>query len=227
MQRLKPIVVALVAIAAMSAVASATASAALPQFKWAGTKKGFTSTQEGSGTLESTSSLAPKVSCTGGTSSGEVEGVSPSKNVTNVIVKFTGCTASGGKCGTATAASGEITTVKLVGVLGYINTKSTPKEVGLLLHPKEGTKFTSFKCEGNSFTNNVTGEVIGKMTPVNEATTHFKLTFTQTKGVQGVQSFEGETTKHHLTGEVFGITAESAEESIQNVTTEETTTLEA
>ena len=206
-----PIFLALVAVFALSAVASATASAAEPEFgrckneagtfkdsnctvgggtafKWVplaeGEKVKFTSTS-GEGFLETAN--GEKVTCTADTNVGETNG--PKKDV--VTVTFTGCTSSGFKCNSAGAAAGEIKTNKLLSEIGYIN--KAAKEVGLRLKP-EGELFVEFECVGGIVKVKTKGAVIGKYTPVNEMNEKFVLNLkcvAGKKGVQEIEKFEG------------------------------------
>ncbi|HEV3322503.1 MAG TPA: hypothetical protein VG147_09995 [Solirubrobacteraceae bacterium] len=162
----------LVAAFLMSAVAVATASAAGPLFLFSGTKKGFSSVS-GAGTLFSPTGA--EIKCTKDTDSGELEGTSQTDKVTNVVVRFTGCTITilgkTTECKTAGAGKEVITTNKLEGELGYIP-PATNKEVGLVLKPGAGAGgfFASLECivSGVTVVINVKGEVIGKITPLNK-----------------------------------------------------------
>jgi len=229
MQRLKVIGLALVAVLAITAVASATASAAKPEFVFTGTEKGFTGKQVGEGFLETTGGT--QVKCTAGTSSGEIEGASGSNKVTKTVVTFTGCTSSGFECHSPGQASGVIQTKELKGQLGYIS--SPEKTVGLDLEPKEGEFFVEFTCLG-FLTSKVKGQVIGKLTPVNKevkTTEHFTLTYKQTKGVQELTELEIEGVKD--TGDILKSSLngnpeeQSGEQSTQELTPKTTVTISA
>lgn len=225
MQRIRPLGLALVAVFAISAVASASASAALPEFvhcvkqttkkfEWtekecktkSGNKTGefekeavkagvgklkFTSTS-GKGTLETKGGA--KVTCTSDTDKGELTGAKEAKKV---VVTFKGCETLGLKCQTG-VVEGEIVTKELKGTLGYIN--KTKKEVGLSLTPAvAGGPFVEFKCGPKEEIKVVVKEgegkggnsVIGAITPVNVLSKTFTLKFTQVKGVQAPEMFEG------------------------------------
>jgi hypothetical protein len=229
MRRLKVVLLALGAVMAVSAVASATASAAKPEFVFTGTEKGFTGKQVGSGTLETKGGT--KVSCTAGTSTGEIEGASGSNKVTKTVVTFTACTSSGFECHSPGASSGEIKTKELKGQLGYIS--STEKTVGLDLEPKEGEFFVEFTCFG-FLSSKVKGQVIGKLTPVNKevkTTEHFTLAYEQTGGVQKITELEIEGVKD--TGDILssslngGAEEQAGEQSTQELTPKATVTISA
>jgi hypothetical protein len=93
------------------------------------------------------------IECTGSSTKGEFKvkesggKQSPTKEVTKVIAKFTGCTELGKNCQNKGAPLGEITTNELDGPIGYIS-KAT-KTVGQELHPiKAKALFVTFECEG-------------------------------------------------------------------------------
>ena len=225
MKRIRVIGLALVAVLAISAVASATASAAKPEFVFAGIKKGLKG-KSGAGTLETVSK--EKVTCAKSTNGGEIEGGNGSKKVTGVVVTFTGCVSSGFKCSTTGAAAGEIVTKSLSGELGYIN--KAAKTVGVDLAPTGGGEFVEFNCAGGIVKVKVKGSVIGQITPVNKkvlTTEHFTLTFTQTSGKQAIEKFEGglkDTLETSKNGNPFEGSAEAA---TAEVTGEETIEISA
>jgi hypothetical protein len=80
-------------------------------------------------------------------------------------VVFTECETAGKKCGNVKA--GTIETKLLETKLGWIK---KPTEVGSEFLPKSGTSLAEFECEGIKV--NVTGSVIGKVTPLNVMETH-------------------------------------------------------
>jgi hypothetical protein len=210
MKRLRLAGLGLMAILALSAVASATASATLPEFSPASgvTLKGKA---VGNAILETKSGT--KVKCTGGSSGGEV---TAEKTVSKVKIIFTGCESSGFKCKTPGAASGELVTEELTGTLGYIS--KAGKEVGILFKPTSGTKFIEFECVGGIVKTQVTGSVICPIKPVNTKTTKFTLLCKQTKGVQSPLKFEGlaeESLKTSINGGTPEQSGEEAEASIE------------
>src|ERR1700761_7755658 len=114
---------ALVALFAIGAAASASASASLPELvNKEGkevVKKKFTGKASGTSTFETKGGEAVK--CTGGTTVGEVTGLK-TQTVEN---KFTKCTAAAGllKCKTSGAAAGEIV-LKLNAKIVYLSESS-------------------------------------------------------------------------------------------------------
>jgi hypothetical protein len=207
MKRIRIIGLALVAVSALGAVAVTSASAALPEFK---PFKGITFTSKsGPATLETASGAS--VRCTA--SSSEAAKLKTAKEVTGVEVKFTGCKLFGVEpCSSKGAAKEEIDTTDLVGEIGYISAAS--KSVGLALKPKAkkgAGPLATFTC--GPFEIEVTGSVIGTVTPVDTATTHFALTYTQVKGIQAPTKFEGEP-EDVLFSSLDGVTPEHAGEEI-------------
>ncbi|MCW3056336.1 MAG: hypothetical protein JWO21_305, partial [Solirubrobacterales bacterium] len=182
MHRLKVLGLTLVAVLAVSAVAVASASAALPEFTVFPNKA---TGSGGAGTLETLK--GEKVTCTAEKDKSEINGA---KTVKGVVVTFTGCKESVFKanCNSAGAAAGEIVTNELSGEIGYVN-KAT-KAVGLDLKPV-GELFAEFNCTGGLLKLKVKGSVIGKLSPVNTATKEFKLEFKLAGvGKQEIEKFE-------------------------------------
>jgi hypothetical protein len=177
MKSIKIMGLCLVAAFAMSALATASASAVGPVFLFSGSKKEFSSksgkgelVQKASATSEENGSV---VKCESDTDLGEIEGATDTDKVTNVLVVFAGCTATvlakTFTCTTTGQASGVIKTNQLEGQLGYIN--ESEKTVGLVLKPKSpATLFAEFNCTrtGETISIKVKGEIIGEITPVNK-----------------------------------------------------------
>jgi hypothetical protein len=130
MKRIKIVGLALVAVFATSAIASATASA-LPTFEPKGQAFPITfAVKGGAGTLEKSGGFG-NIKCTANTGSGTVT----SAILDEVTLTFTGCKDSaGGKCKSNGAAGAEeIKTVLLESLLVYA---PKAKEVGIVLAPK-------------------------------------------------------------------------------------------
>jgi hypothetical protein len=218
MKRIRIIGLAIVAALAISALASASAFAALPEWfkggKVIAAAVKVTGTG-GAGTLETIG--GKKVTCTSDSSEGEI---TPPKNAANVVVTYKGCESAGVKCNTAGKAAGEVVTNKVGGELVYVDAGKT--KVGLLLKPATGTEFAKFEC--TAFVKvTVTGEVIGQAKPLNIEQNTGELVFKQTKGVQEFRQIEGAGATHHLTS--FG--EESAIEVTENLTFAEKVELKA
>lgn len=192
MKHLRILGLAVAAVLALSAVAASGASAALPEFTGP-FPKAFTSTS-GKGTLET--KAGRKVTCEADTNTGKITGAKSDE----ATVKFTGCkiekTGVTLTCTSPGAKEGEIV-VEVLSTLVYIK-EAAPKEVGIVLKPKTGTTFVTFKCVGKSIFGTVEesvtvrGEVIGVITPINTLTSTFTLAFKQTKGVQEPTEYENE-----------------------------------
>jgi hypothetical protein len=197
MKRISMVALALAAIFAFSAVA---ASAAQPVFYGVGEIGGSVATQKISGTLgaaflEGKTSKA-KITCTGGTATGEVTG--PTK-ATNQVTTFKGCETNTLPCNSAGDPSGTIKTAALDGVLG--NVTATLPAIRLFA-PGEGGKepktgaLAKFECGGGTVKVEVVGSVIGSLsgaqgTKVEEGkfAASSKLTFAETAGAQKYTKF--------------------------------------
>jgi hypothetical protein len=201
MLRIQMIGLAIVAAFAFSVLASASASAActgaeLPCFHGPFPIH-FTAEQLGTGKLVTVGKRT--IECTGGSTLGFING--PKDALVNAIT-YTGCKSTkfgSGKCKTPSAEAGEIISLPLLGLLGYIN--KTTKLVGLLFEAdKGGTHFASFECESFLGTENVTveGTVICDLSPVTTITKKYHLLCEQANGMPTWLSFEGAGTKDHL-----------------------------
>jgi len=225
---------ALIAVLAFSAIASASASASQPKAEPEGGTfpVTFTGASTTGGTLET---LAKRlVTCTSDTSKGSINSAT---TVTGVKVIFKGCSASGPfgiklPCKTAGKGSEEIETVALKGTLFYL--KAGTNETGVLLQPESGTTFASFLCGptlGVEETLTVSGSVVGVLTTVNVPSKTFTLKFTQTTGMQSPAEYLNAScvkTPAHLetagVGKGFGSETWAAEESGIGTTETLTTT---
>jgi hypothetical protein len=181
MTRIRVVGLCLFAAFAIAAVASASASAALPEFGGPFPKP-FTSKSKKS-TFETVKGT--KVTCTVDTNAGEITG----PKTGTVTVRFTGCRSSGLPCQSKGAAPEEIVTNVLSMTLGYIS--KAKKEVGIDLSSPTGAPLVEFECAG--FPVQIRGSVIGRITPVNKKVTPpkpFLLKFAQTGGKQKITKFE-------------------------------------
>jgi hypothetical protein len=132
------VLLALVAVFAMSAVTAAAASATTPEFKPVPTKhkfKGTSGVWQGSwgGLL---------YECKKGTVTGELTGA---RNLGSAVIAFTDCSDAGNgevcPVNTVGAKSGEIVSKAVTGELGTIATKEAPSGVGVLLKPEVKTSW--------------------------------------------------------------------------------------
>jgi len=161
----------LAALSVMAVMGAGMASASEPVVDATSFPVSFTGAG-GHGLLEVTN--GNKVTCTGSTSSGNIVSTTTAENV---VVKFTGCTASfGAGCQSSGAAAGEIVTKKLHGTLVYLETNST--KTGILLKGEGASKtFATFTCAGGLASLEVVGEVIAELTSPNVKTKTFTLHF--------------------------------------------------
>jgi hypothetical protein len=134
------VLLALVAVFAMSALTAAAASAAAPEFK-PGTKQAFTGT---SGALKVEFASTADLTCSKASSTGEITGTS---TVGSLVLTLAGCESKeSGGCKFQTAGAkneGEIITNALAGELGEVNTTEAASGVGLLLKPASGTEWAT------------------------------------------------------------------------------------
>jgi hypothetical protein len=213
--RFRTLGLALVAVFMVSAVASATASAALPEMvNKEGkevVKKSFTGKATGTSTFETKSGEAVK--CKAGTTAGKVTGLK-TQTVEN---KFTGCTAASGllKCKTSGAAAGEIA-LKLNAQIVYLSESAKTVAVDLAL---PGT--IAIECSGfGSETLHVKGSTLCSTTTA--LSTKATITCKETKGKQEFTEYEegGKKIKDITETEGTGIKPFPFEESGLNSTNE-------
>jgi hypothetical protein len=222
MKRIRIVGLALVAVFAMSVVAS-TASAAGPVFYTkaelgavAPTKIPFTATV-GAAFLEGKTSKS-KISCTdtAGGGSGAVGETTSAKITENNVTTFTGCETGGIPCTSATQASGVIVTKALKGFLGDV---TLGKIAGVRLYSQasgRGGVLAEFECGAGVAKVVVTGSVIGSLSGSSGKTVaegkfaaSQKLTFTESAGAQKYTIFaagtgEGGEVAEQLTSTING-----------------------
>jgi hypothetical protein len=130
-----------------------------------------------------------KLTCTGGTSTGEFLGEADGRKT----MTFTGCTTSGFQCSSAGEPEGTVRSALLKTTYGFITKKIVKGKVsamvGVSLEGVASTTFTEFECAGLPVV--IRGGVIGVIAPVNKMTTTFKAKFTGAKGEQKPDKFEG------------------------------------
>jgi hypothetical protein len=197
---LRSALVALMAVLALGAVATASASAATPEFTGTfpntfvlGGTNGFSMITEGKHEV---------VSC-GGTNTGELTAA----KVAAATLAFTGCRNTGRPtCQTAGAKEGEVRTAALAGKLVSID---KGREVGIDFTPKTGTTFAEMECSGTAGkeTLKVRGALIlTVLRPVNTSTSNFRWEISQPAA--GVE-YENGTEKGTATLEIEGSGAEA------------------
>lgn len=221
MKRIRMTGLCLVAVFAMSAIGSSAASAS-PVFyskailgQTVATHIPITATL-GAAFLEAKSGT--KITCTGGTSTGEVtSSTTAGKNIS----KFVGCESGGQPC--ENAAAKEIVTKALAAVLGGI-TATLPGERLFDEGTGRGGILAEFKCAGvlNVI---VRGSLIGSLSGAAGTTataaqtgkigTSSKLTFAESAGLQKYKKFvEGETGEEQLESSVGGGSFEPSGQSV-------------
>jgi hypothetical protein len=197
MKRLWTFGLCLVAVAAISIDAVATASAELPEYVPAQSGQKIKGSS-GASKLETPG--LPPIECASSKSAGKLKGT---KETTALKVTFKKCSAEGGAkvCNTKPEKPGLIKTNKIKATIGYLN-KAT-KNVGVKFVPeKAGTLFAKFTCgEGAGLvTIEVQGATYGEQTPVNVSSKTGEVALRNGgSGPSGQQfeNFEGETA-HHL-----------------------------
>jgi hypothetical protein len=182
----KSVLLALVAVFAMSAVVTAAASATTPEFKPVPTKKKFTVVQSGSADALWGVNVS---TCTKGTATGEITGA---RTVGDVVLVYTGCTASGetkSGCPLSSegAKAGEVVIKPLSGELG---TAEPSGHVGLLLKPETKKVWTTFAGDECSFETEMSGSLAGLVQTTGKKQTTNKLEFNAPSGVQEIRSFK-------------------------------------
>ena len=207
MKRIRMVALCLVAAFAMSAVGASVASAN-PEFFGKGAVGGTVGAVKFKGTLTNAyleGKSGTKITCTGGTATGEVTGVTTTKNN---LTTFTGCETSGFKCNSAGQGEGVIQTNTLEGTLGAL-TATLP---GIRLYNEatgRGGELAAFSCASGSIAVSVKGSVIGSLSggsghsiAEGKLATSNKLAFAETKGIQKYTKFVGELTGEQLESKV-------------------------
>jgi hypothetical protein len=209
MKQIKMLGAAIIAVVALSAVASATASAALPEFTPGAAKTTFTGTS-GAGTLQAAGGT---IECESDTVKGELTGTT--KKTGTATITFKGCAAFtifGAKSLDAKNAGEIITNVNLE--LCYIN--KAKKEVGILT---EVAKTVHVEVAGKLI--EILGDAVGAITPVNTSTTKFKIVYKQKSGTQEPGGCEGKTenllSRENETGSFTNAGEQTTEETVFSV----------
>ncbi len=136
-----------------------------------------------------------KITCTGATGSGEYTG---SREVTKVLVKFTGCENNKGKFESPGAGGGRVNTAPLAGRLGFETiTEDQPAKdhLALELHAEGGGNVAELECGGLKVV--VRGSLLHRI-----AANAMKLTarekFSQGRGKQKPEFFAGGIPGEHV-----------------------------
>jgi hypothetical protein len=214
MQRAKLLVVAMLAVVALSAVATATATAALPELLPGNAGEKFTG-KSGSGTLEVPGEGT--IVCKEDSVTGENTGTT--KKEAKATVTFKGCTAFG-FIGAKSLGDAEGTILVTAALkLCYINKAN--KEVGVL------TKISSpvhIEVAGKLIV--VEGDQVARITPINTSTTKYTLKYEQSAGSPKPAGCEGETESYKASVNE-GTAKASGEATSEETTYEKAQTLDA
>jgi hypothetical protein len=185
--------VALLAALALGALATASASAALPELEGP-----FASKAPGHFTLtiKIIEFEAQGGTMTCETANGEGTVTTPkTKTLAFSAITFKGCQlGSWGKCTSSGAASGELRgEPNTDATLAYLS--KSEKSVALVFNPAGAkTSFIpAFKCGGSLSVGPVIGSVAGSIGPINTSTTGFSLAFYGSEGVQSIREYENES----------------------------------
>ncbi len=174
MSRFKVLLVALVALLAVSACASAVASAEYPELRSSSFPIKYSGTIPGA-LWEVPGSSSFKCIPTDGSIEGEITAV----NKLTAVMRFTGCKAAGVWCTSEGASTGEIVTRPLEANTEYL---SNLNHFGIVFKPTSGVDIANFKCNGNF---EVKGVVISTCYAAkNKPTSTLELGFTQAGGKQ-------------------------------------------
>lgn len=199
-------VVALVVMFTLGALASASASAASPEFR----TRHVTFTAK-SGPVTFTRSGAGSMECGKGvTLNGEITGTT----TVSATLDLLGCSGGGQICRNNAGGEAVIESEPLTGTLGYL--RRNPLKVGLELgHAKfeagKPSTFAKFTCSG--FAVELKGLLVGSLTPIDLKTNKFELSFAQSGGIQEFNRFSGAPAGEQLswhqgvTVEKFGLQA--------------------
>jgi len=202
MKRIRIVGLALVAVFALSVLASSATAAPVfyTKVEWGATANKpikLTGTL-GAAFLEGQVSKT-KIECEKGTATGEVTSATITENNKTT---FTGCKASGFPC--ENAGAGVINTKTLKGELGDVKA-GTPGERLFDQAGGKGAVLAEFACAGGAVPVKVKGSVIGQLSGATASTVELskfassnKLTFAESGGIQKYVKFVGEVGEEQL-----------------------------
>jgi hypothetical protein len=188
MKRIRIVGLALVAVLAMSAIASASASAAGPIWKVEGLKleagKSKTVKSKSTGNFllkgKAFGFVNITITCTKESDTGTIVGGEPGTDT--AIIEYTGCSA-GGLCTVTEPIKTEANT-ELVYLLS-----GGKKYLADLFTPKSGTVFVSIKC--GSITAEVTGNIVGELLNSTKSKIEKGNATEETEAAKGFVNFTG------------------------------------
>jgi hypothetical protein len=150
-------------------------------------KAGFTTKLKPETIVTLETKAGSKITCKGEASGGKYTG---NKTVGGIVLQFTACETSGGKCNSAGKGAGAITWNELDGLLGVTKTGETQvkDKLGISLRPTTGEELVEFACGG--LTVQVRGRIILPVT-ANAMKLSSTVKFTAAKGIQKPAQFVG------------------------------------
>jgi hypothetical protein len=169
------------------------------EFEWTPAASAAFTAMAGAATLRSFTpegTELPAVECQKSATSGE-----ENSTTSRSVVTFEECSSAGEKCASEGATAGEIVTFPLEGELGVIE-ESGPVIGEDLVGTGAGGILAEFKCGANEL--ELDGSVIGEVTPLDEATSEFALTFRSSGSKQDPESLQGGS-KDTLATEIDGL----------------------
>jgi hypothetical protein len=216
------VLLALVAVFAMSAVTAAAASAALPEFKPVPTKKKFTAT---SGEVVLNDAGRNEIfECSKSSTTGEIIGA---RTVGHVVEVLTGCLGGNPNeklcpVNSKGAKAEEIVTKPLAGELGTVAKTEASSEVGLLLHAESKTSQAWYSQEGKCIISAVVeGSLAGAIgAPTSKSVKH-ELAFHVVSGKQGIREIKLDSGTLEDPALEYGASTETYEASSSTLTFEE------
>jgi hypothetical protein len=168
-----------------------TVEAAGGSYEWmqgAGATKKLTLVLKAGTTITVETVRGTKITCTGGTGTGEYTG----PKTVSLAVRWEGCKTSGGEVESQGQPNGVVVLKPLIGVLGVIKKGTTPvfNKIGLDLSPEEaGGPVGQMHCNGLPI--ELKGSIISAPLAVNAMKTTSAMKFLEKKGKQSAESFEG------------------------------------
>jgi hypothetical protein len=196
----RSVLVALVAMFALGAMASASALAAAPEFVTTAFPITYSGTS-GEVTLQTTESHTKgniTIHCSASADSGEIAEAHSFKFLLKVHIVYTGCKVGTGTtvCTSKGAAAGEIVTNALKAQLVYTN--KAAKEVGLVFKPEAaGGAVAEYTCGVLIGKVKLSGAVVTKLAggQLGKAKTSFTWNYRQKAGIQEPTEYEEGATK--------------------------------
>lgn len=189
--RCRTLLAALLAVFAFGALASASASATLPEFKVPGAKYPVTFTGA-SGAVHLEVRGIGSYTCTSSSITGEIVGP---KEIAKVVAKFVGPSGCSGFCNQSGHES-FWETKELKGRIDYLSKSTEGNRVGLLLEAVAEPIATCTTIGGPG--TKLQGSIIGELGPTRAETKSYELHYEKIEAKQNWLHFEGEKVMHNL-----------------------------